>query len=134
MVGKLIMRSCGCCTLCCKLLPVPWMNSVEGENCQHCSPGVGCDIFNEAPSKCKEFNCLWKHADVMGEDLRPDKCGVVFEAYHIEKTVVAIVEQGSTWQEGEVKKLISQMLMDGYPVWVLEDKDRNLLFFRYRGS
>lgn len=105
------------------------MDSAEGEWCQYCSPGVGCDIFAEAPQKCLEFNCLWKHADVMGDNLRPDKCGVVFEAYHIEKTVVALVEKHKpgAWKKGAPKQLISQMLMDGYPVWVVVDKERNLL-------
>lgn len=123
------MSECGECTLCCLLLSIPWMDSAEGELCQHCSPGIGCNIFADAPEKCKEFECLWKQSPVMGEDLRPDNCGIVFEAYHEEQTVVALVDghKPDAWTKGEPKKLISMMLMDGYLVWILIGEERNLL-------
>lgn len=73
-----------------------------------------------------DFNCLWKQSPVMGEDLRPDVCGVIFELYPEDKTIVAMVDEGRDWDTGGCKELISQMLRDEYVVWV-EDGSKNLL-------
>jgi hypothetical protein len=64
----------------------------------------------------------------MPEELRPDKCGVMFEAYHAEQVVVAQVEPGrpDAWKSDEPRKLIDQMIRDRYVVWVLVGKIRYL--------
>lgn len=69
---------CDGCTLCCKLLLIPWMDSPAGECCKKCNPGQGCRLWPNAPQKCKEFACLYRQAN-SHPDLRPDKCKVIFE-------------------------------------------------------
>ena len=50
-------RSCGTCTLCCKLLQVPEVEKPLGEWCRHCDKGVGCTIYAERPQRCRDFFC-----------------------------------------------------------------------------
>jgi hypothetical protein len=70
---------CDGCTLCCKLLPVPWMDSLAGEYCRECDEGVGCKIYDHAPKDCLSFRCSYNQMEKCHIDLRPDNCGVVFE-------------------------------------------------------
>ena len=68
---------CDGCTLCCKLLPVPWMDSKAGEYCKECDIDIGCKIY--APKECLSFKCAYNQMEKCHIDLRPDNCGVVFE-------------------------------------------------------
>jgi len=40
-----LMRQCGGCTLCCKLLPVPPLEKLAGQRCQHQRHGKGCAVY-----------------------------------------------------------------------------------------
>jgi hypothetical protein len=52
-------RSCGECTLCCKLLSIPELHKPEAIWCAHCKPGLGCSIYQERPGSCRDFACKW---------------------------------------------------------------------------
>lgn len=117
--------SCGECTLCCTLLNIPTMKSPAGLTCPACKNSQ-CSIYKNRPRECRDFSCLWLNNPVLGEELRPDKCGVLFELYREQKTVIAIATNNS-WKEGKLHLLISQMLIDGYIVWVSKDGEKNLL-------
>jgi Fe-S-cluster containining protein len=46
--------------------------------CEHAMPSCGgCAIYDQRPSECREFNCLWIQG-VMEDKHRPDKIGIVF--------------------------------------------------------
>lgn len=68
---------CGGCTACCKNLELHEIPSKIGELCKHCT-ATGCGIYNTRPKECQEFLCMWAQMDYAGEELRPDKCGVIF--------------------------------------------------------
>lgn len=70
---------CAGCTLCCELLDVPWMDSPAGKICKHCEQGIGCKIYNTAPKDCLDFKCAYSQMKNVSINLRPDKCGVIFE-------------------------------------------------------
>ncbi len=72
------MKDCGACTLCCKLLPIDWMQSEAGGECSACDVGIGCTIFYAADARCRSFECMYRQVECHA-DLRPDRCGVVFE-------------------------------------------------------
>ena len=72
---------CDGCTLCCKLLNIPWMDSPAGEYCRECEPGVGCKIYDNAPKDCLDFYCAYNQVEKVSKNLRPDKCGVIFERF-----------------------------------------------------
>lgn len=72
------MRKCDNCTMCCQLLPVPVVNENINTTCQYCKNSE-CSIYKNRPEACKEFNCEWLLNDDMSDDLRPDRCNVIFE-------------------------------------------------------
>ena len=69
---------CGNCTACCKNLELHEVPSKIGELCRFCTEGKGCQIYEERPQECAEFLCMWAQMEEVGEELRPDKCGVIF--------------------------------------------------------
>ena len=119
------MKECGECSLCCKLLDVPTLGKPKNVWCKYANKG--CSVHAERPQVCRSFNCLWKESPVLGDDLRPDLCGIVFDVYPDEHTVVAVAEPDAEWAERKTKKLIDQMLSDGFTVWVVVGEERNLL-------
>ena len=44
--------------------------------CKHCDKG--CMIHDSKPKECSLFDCMYLQVDV-SEELRPDKCKVIFE-------------------------------------------------------
>lgn len=68
---------CGGCTACCKNLELHEIPSVIGETCKHCTT-TGCEIYDTRPKECQEFQCMWVQMENAGEELRPDKSGIIF--------------------------------------------------------
>lgn len=54
-------RSCGSCSLCCKLLSIEGLEDRPGWTwCRHCRPGKGgCSIYDGRPDACRNFVCGW---------------------------------------------------------------------------
>ena len=75
----LTTRSCGDCTLCCKLPPVPALKKEANEWCKHCDIGVGCKIYKDRPLDCQAFECFW-HAGLTLEEYKPNKVGFYMTA------------------------------------------------------
>jgi hypothetical protein len=66
-------RSCGSCTLCCKVYEVPPIdNKPRGVWCRHCQPGKGCGIWEQRPEFCRDFHCHWIRDDSFGPEWKPD--------------------------------------------------------------
>jgi hypothetical protein len=66
-------RSCGSCTLCCKVFAVPPVeNKPRGVWCKHCKPGQGCGIWQTRPEFCREFHCLWIKDVNLGPQWQPN--------------------------------------------------------------
>jgi hypothetical protein len=66
-------RSCGTCTLCCKVFEVPPIdNKPRGVWCKHCKPGKGCGIWETRPEFCRDFHCLWIKDAGLGPEWKPD--------------------------------------------------------------
>jgi hypothetical protein len=67
-------RSCGSCSLCCKLPPFeePGFKKPANEWCPHCAPGKGgCQIFETRPQTCRDFWCLWMLVPELDDRWRP---------------------------------------------------------------
>ncbi|MFO1114944.1 MAG: hypothetical protein U1E28_04620 [Beijerinckiaceae bacterium] len=71
-------RSCGTCTLCCKVYDVPEAGTVSGQWCTHCAPGQGCRIWDTRPEQCRAFNCLWLTQEWLGPEWKPETARMVF--------------------------------------------------------
>lgn len=104
-------NSCGSCTLCCKLTSVPEFNKPPGEWCRHCKPGRGCTIYDDRPESCRNFRCVWLTGG-LPDDLRPDKCKVIFERLPSGRTFLVLTNNGYTeaWKKREVKDIIASFL------------------------
>jgi hypothetical protein len=81
-------RTCGECTLCCKLPLIDWqtdppvgrppLNKPMNTLCQYCIEGKGCTIYPDRPLSCAGFQCMWLMG-FMDDDMRPDKVGGFFD-------------------------------------------------------
>lgn len=59
-------RSCGSCTLCCKVLSIDELQKPQGKWCTHCNVGKGCKVYEERPTECSSFHCgylTWPETD-----------------------------------------------------------------------
>ena len=82
-------RSCGGCTLCCKVYDVPVLEKPRGRWCGHCAPGRGCEIHASRPEFCRDFQCLWILDTRLGDEWRPDRAKFVM-SYLAEKGLLAV--------------------------------------------
>lgn len=75
------MRTCGKCSLCCKVMGVPEIKP-DHEWCQYCKPGVkggGCTIYESRPQRCRDFLCQWRLDPRFGEHWYPAKAKIVVD-------------------------------------------------------
>jgi hypothetical protein len=70
-------RTCGSCTLCCKVMGVRELAKPIGTWCSHCTPGQGCGIHGSHPETCSAFACQWLVTPSLSRHFRPDQCKVV---------------------------------------------------------
>ncbi len=70
-------RSCGSCTLCCKVLGVPEVKKARGSWCIHCDRGSGCRIYADRPQACRSFLCGWLTNRQFGPEWKPDRSKIV---------------------------------------------------------
>lgn len=66
-------RSCGGCTLCCKLLAIDVLAKPRGRWCQHCNPKRGCTIYADRPEPCRGFHCGYLRLPDLDERWKPSK-------------------------------------------------------------
>jgi hypothetical protein len=69
-------RTCGSCTLCCRLLPTKEIEKPANVRCPHqCSKG--CSIYANRPASCRLWSCQWLLGEELGE--RPDRSRLVVD-------------------------------------------------------
>lgn len=66
-------RSCGACSLCCKVVGVEELNKPIGGWCPHCHRQNGCGIYETRPPSCRMFVCQWMLAADLGPEWKPDR-------------------------------------------------------------
>jgi len=71
-------RSCGECSLCCKLAQIDELNKPAGVWCRHCAPGRGgCTIYETRPAVCRNWACSWIVDSNLGPEWRPLTCKMI---------------------------------------------------------
>jgi hypothetical protein len=89
-------RSCGSCTMCCKVYDVPPIdNKPRGIWCQHCKPGKGCGIWETRPQFCRDFVCTWILDPLLGDEWRPDRSKLVLNHLPTHNVLVVMVDPGT---------------------------------------
>ena len=70
-------RSCGSCSLCCKVLRIDALEKPPHEWCRHVVDGGGCGIYAKRPKVCRGFQCRWLFDEALGPEWKPDVSGFV---------------------------------------------------------
>jgi hypothetical protein len=70
-------KTCGDCTLCCKVMAIEEVAKPASSWCQHCKPGRGYLIYAKRPTECQTFNCLWLVDDLLDEHWKPNRSKLV---------------------------------------------------------
>jgi hypothetical protein len=73
-VTSLPEKSCGECTLCCKVMAIETLEKPAGAWCRHCRPGRGCLM---RPAECRDYACLWLIDNRLGPEWKPSKSKLV---------------------------------------------------------
>lgn len=66
-------RSCGTCSMCCKIARVDYFKKPAGKWCEHCLIGKGCAIYETRPAVCRRFLCLWMMNPELPPVWKPDR-------------------------------------------------------------
>lgn len=122
------MNTCGPCSLCCKLLAIPEVQSPASKWCTHATPGKGCGVYTERPAPCQEFTCLWL-SEGMPEPMRPDLAKVVLSSTTDGNRLVAYVDPGfpEAFRQGMTGRFLQSMREKGTQVIVVLGDTRKLL-------
>lgn len=92
------MRECGSCTLCCELTRVPELDKPEWKLCDNCS--VGCNIYDERPQSCRDYQCAWSLGD-LPDNTRPDISGFMVERLPEDNVVYVMAKDLSVLIDNE---------------------------------
>lgn len=88
-------RSCGTCSLCCKVLPVQELNKPAGQWCIHSVPGSGCAAHAARPSACRAFFCAWRLDSNLGPEWKPEVSRFVLSADPAHGATMVMVDPGT---------------------------------------
>jgi hypothetical protein len=87
-------KSCGSCSLCCKLFDVDWLEKPKpaGQWCHHCKPGRGCAIWQNLPQKCADYHCVWRLDPALGQEWKPERARFILTHAHQDAPLAVILE------------------------------------------
>jgi hypothetical protein len=115
------IKECGGCTACCRTLSVYELQKPAGEWCRHCaSDKKSCGIYANRPLSCREFNCLWLTSPGMSEDMRPDRCGVIWEMCEDGRVALALTRYPKRLESVHQRRLIDYFMRHGVSVIVMD--------------
>jgi hypothetical protein len=112
-------RSCGDCSLCCKLIRVDAFDKPPGAWCSHCAPGRGrCKIYSERPTECIDFYCAWMVSPSLDDHWRPDKCKIVLQVESDGRLIAAHVDPSDpgAWRREPYFQTLKQFSTKGVDI------------------
>jgi Fe-S-cluster containining protein len=86
-------RSCGTCSLCCKLYPVRELRKPAGQWCVHTARG-GCAIHADRPRTCRRFFCSWLLDASLGPEWKPETARFVLAPDPLQQALIVTVDPG----------------------------------------
>lgn len=118
-------RTCGTCSLCCKVFPVPEFSKPAGRWCAKVEQGKGCSIYAERPQTCRDFYCQWRYSDDLGPEWKPEVSRFVLSIYPGTNSLAVAVDPGMpmAWQQ---EPYLSSLRM--WSEAALEQGDQVLVF------
>ena len=107
-------RSCGTCSLCCKVVGIPEMGNAPGSWCRHARPGKGCAIYATRPFLCRSAYCEWMTQPALGPEWKPEVAKFVLYRSQDGKRLSAHVDPGfpNAWRRSPYYENIRQWAME----------------------
>jgi hypothetical protein len=87
-------RSCGTCSLCCKVYSIKEINKPAGRWCAHRVRGLGCAIHPARPPSCRDFFCSWLVDPHLGPEWKPEVCRFVLSSDAVHRAIMVTVDPG----------------------------------------
>ncbi len=110
-------RNCGDCTACCvlpRISPTEDAFFPQGKRgytkCSHLKVGGGgCSIYEDRPSLCRDYMCLWRFGVINGDERRrPDNLGIMFTLDDMGGRMV--VEASELWDGAASTESVQYMI------------------------
>jgi hypothetical protein len=87
-------RSCGTCSLCCKVYSVQELSKPAGRWCVHAVRGSGCANHASRPHVCRQFFCSWLVDPNLGPEWKPEVSRFVLSADPAFQALTLMVDPG----------------------------------------
>jgi hypothetical protein len=126
-------RSCGTCTLCCKVYDVPSLSKPAGKWCPHCLPGKGCGIHQTRPDHCRSFFCLWMTDNRLPPEWKPERSRFVMSIDPGTRFLNVQVDPGSpnAWRAepylAQLRQMAARLMPEQRFVVILVNKSATIL-------
>ena len=131
-------RSCGECVACCVYLKISELNKPGLTPCQHlkeltgehtCSTEGGCSVYEDKPTVCRDYRCLWLNGHGAEED-RPDKSGLLMDTIHQVGNAIECkpIWEGADKQTAGLKAIYRMSQSTGKPVLVTTYRETRLSY------
>lgn len=122
-------RSCGECTLCCKVMGVPELKKAPAQWCSSCDRGKGCTVYETRPPSCQNFRCFWLMNDNFPDEFRPDRIGALASFNDTPDSVVLHTDPArpKALRKPETRALIEALQNTYAKVFVVNGKESALL-------
>jgi hypothetical protein len=118
-------RSCGKCSMCCKLLHINELNKPANKWCSHCKPGQGCSIYETRPTICRTFGCGWLMSETVGPEWYPLQSHMILSIAPFNGVLTCTVTVDPrypwVWQEQPYYAQLKQMARTGLRVKKADD-------------
>lgn len=82
-------KSCDECGLCCKVMAVTALAKPAHKWCRQFRRATGCGIYEDRPSDCRVFSCVWLLSDDrLGPEWKPNVSGFILHSEHEHQLIV----------------------------------------------
>lgn len=92
-------RSCGTCTLCCRLPEIDEFSKPANAWCENCVAGQGCAVYHARPQLCRDFLCYWMTNDRLGAEWDPSVANMMVYGQGQQITVLVDPSHSSAWKQ-----------------------------------
>lgn len=108
-------RTCGTCSLCCKVLRIVELDKPAGQWCVHCRPGKGCGIHAVRPYVCRGAYCEWMIAKGLSSEWKPERAKFALFVTNGGRRLTAHVDPGhpQAWRRSPYYENFKQWALDG---------------------
>ena len=101
-------RSCGTCTLCCRLPEIEALSKPADAWCRHCT-GHSCAIYVDRPQLCRDFLCRWMTDPAMPDHWQPLRSHMLVYEQGPQVTVLVDPDHPDVWLQAPYSAELQRM-------------------------